>query len=190
MQKTNTKGLLFIISGPSGVGKGTIREELMKDKSINLFFSVSMTTREKRPGEENGVDYFFVTKEEFQKNIDSGNLLEWTQYVTNFYGTPRDAVEKMLNEGKNVLLEIEVTGAENVMKKMPEAISIFIAPPSFEELAARLRGRGTETEEVIERRVNTAKKELAFEKQYKYIVVNNNLDDAVNKIKQIIKGVK
>ena len=176
------------MSGPSGVGKGTIREELMKDKSLNLFYSVSMTTRNMRPGEVNGREYYFVSKEEFQKNIDNDNLLEWAEYVGNRYGTPRDKVEDMRNDGKNVLLEIDVKGTANVLSKVDDVISIFIAPPSFEELANRLKGRGTETEEVIKNRVETARKELEYKSQYKYIVINDNLDDAVNEIRQIIKS--
>ena len=176
------------MSGPSGVGKGTIREKLMEDKSLNLFYSVSMTTRNMRPGEVNGREYYFVSKEEFQKNIDNDNLLEWAEYVGNRYGTPRDKVEDMRNDGKNVLLEIDVKGTANVLSKVDDVISIFIAPPSFEELANRLKGRGTETEEVIKNRVETARKELEYKSQYKYIVINDNLDDAVNEIRQIIKS--
>ena len=176
------------MSGPSGVGKGTIREELMKDKSLNLFYSVSMTTRNMRPGEVNGREYYFVSKEEFQKNIDNDNLLEWAEYVGNRYGTPKDKVEDMRNDGKNVLLEIDVKGTANVLSKVDDVVSIFIAPPSFEELANRLKGRGTETEEVIKNRVEAARKELEYKSQYKYIVINDNLDDAVNEIRQIIKS--
>lgn len=187
MEKLNKKGLLLIMSGPSGVGKGTIREALMEDKSLNLFYSVSMTTRNMRPGEVNGREYYFVSKEEFKKNIESGNLLEWAEYVGNFYGTPKDKVEAMRSEGKNVLLEIDVKGTENVLSKVDDVISIFIAPPSFDELANRLRGRGTETEEVIANRVETARKELEFQKQYKFVVINDKLENCVDEIRRIIK---
>lgn len=176
------------MSGPSGVGKGTIRELLMEDKSLNLFYSVSMTTRNMRPGEVNGREYYFVSKDEFQKNIDSGNLLEWAEYVGNRYGTPKDKVEGMRAEGKNVLLEIDVKGTANVLKKVDDVISIFIVPPSFEELANRLKGRGTESDEVIANRVATAKKELEFKSQYKYVVINDKLEDAVKEIADIIKS--
>ena len=130
------RGLLIIMSGPSGVGKGTIREKLMEDKTLNLFYSVSMTTRNPRPGEQDGREYYFVSKEDFQKNIDNGNLLEWAEFVGNRYGTPKDKVEKMRDEGKNVLLEIDVKGTSQVLSKLDknDVISIFIAPPSLEEL--------------------------------------------------------
>ena len=187
MSKNNKRGLLIIMSGPSGVGKGTIREELMKDKSLNLFYSVSMTTRNMRPGEVNGREYYFVTKEDFMKQVADDNLLEWAEYVGNCYGTPRDKVEAMRNEGKNVLLEIDVKGAENVFKKVPDVVSIFIAPPSVEELRNRLRGRGTESEEVINNRVNAAAKELEYKALYKHVVINDKLEDAVEEIRQIIK---
>ena len=161
------------MSGPSGVGKGTIREMLMEDKSLNLFYSVSMTTRKMRPGEVNGREYYFVTREEFMKNVEKDNFLEWAEYVGNCYGTPSDKVENMRLEGKNVLLEIDVKGAANVFKKVPDVVSIFIAPPSVEELGNRLRGRGTESEEVIANRVSQAAKELEFKHLYKYVVIND-----------------
>ena len=188
MENNKKKGLLLIMSGPSGVGKGTVREKLMEDKSLNLFYSVSMTTRNMRPGEVNGREYYFVTKEDFMKQVANDNLLEWAEYVGNCYGTPRDKVEDMRNEGKNVLLEIDVKGAENVFKKVPDVISIFIAPPSVEELRNRLRGRGTESEEVINNRVSAAAKELEYKKFYKYVVINDKLEDAVEEIRQIIKS--
>lgn len=175
------------MSGPSGVGKGTIRELLMEDKSLNLFYSVSMTTRNMRPGEVNGREYYFISRDEFMKNVENGNLLEWAEYVGNCYGTPKDKVEDMRNDGKNVLLEIDVKGCTDVLKKVPDAISIFIAPPSVEELANRLRGRGTETEEVIANRTKTAIKELEYQKNYEFVVINDKLEDAVDEIRQIIK---
>lgn len=182
------RGLLIIMSGPSGVGKGTIREELMKKNDLNLHYSVSMTTRGMRPGEVNGREYYFVSREEFDKNIEKDNLLEWAEFVGNRYGTPRDKVEQMRNEGKNVMLEIEVNGTVQVLNKVRDdgVISIFIAPPSLEELENRLRGRGTESEEVIKSRVAKASIEFGFKDQYKYIVVNDELDKAVEEVRQII----
>ena len=182
------RGLLIIMSGPSGVGKGTIREKLMEDKTLNLFYSVSMTTRNPRPGEVNGREYYFVSKEEFQKNIDNGNLLEWAEFVGNRYGTPRDKVEKMRDEGKNVLLEIDVKGTSQVLSKLDpnDVISVFIAPPSIEELRNRLRGRSTETEEVINNRVAQAERELAQRVNYRFVVVNDKLEDAVEDFRKII----
>ena len=182
------RGLLIIMSGPSGVGKGTIREELMKKDDLNLHYSVSMTTRGMRPGEVNGREYYFVSREEFDQNIKNDNLLEWAEFVGNRYGTPRDKVEQMRNEGKNVMLEIEVNGTAQVLNKVHDegVISIFIAPPSIEELEKRLRGRGTESDEVIKSRVAKATQEFAFKDQYKYIVVNDDLSKAVDEVRQII----
>ena len=182
------RGLLIIMSGPSGVGKGTIREELMKKDDLNLHYSVSMTTRGMRPGEINGREYYFVSREEFDQNIKNDNLLEWAEFVGNRYGTPRDKVEQMRNDGKNVMLEIEVNGTAQVLNKVHDegVISIFIAPPSLEELEKRLRGRGTESDEVIKSRVAKATQEFAFKDQYKYIVVNDDLSKAVDEVRQII----
>ena len=188
MKNANKKGLLLIMSGPSGVGKGTVRELLMEDKSLNLFYSISMTTRNIRPGEVNGREYYFVSRDEFEKNVEKDNLLEWAEYVGNYYGTPKDKVEQMRNEGKNVLLEIDVKGAENIFKKVPDVVSIFITPPSIEDLAERLRGRGTENEEIIQNRISTAIKELEYRHLYKHIVVNDKLEDTVNEIRKIIKS--
>ena len=184
------RGLLIIMSGPSGVGKGTIREKLMEDRSLNLFYSVSMTTRNPRPGEVNGREYYFVSKEEFQRNIDNGNLLEWAEFVGNRYGTPRDKVEKMRDEGKNVLLEIDVNGTSQILSKLDpnDVISVFIAPPSIEELGNRLRGRSTESEEVIQNRVAQAARELEESKKYRFVVVNDKLEDAVEDFRKIIKS--
>ena len=182
------RGLLIIMSGPSGVGKGTIREELMKKDDLNLHYSVSMTTRGMRPGEVNGREYYFVSREEFDQNIAKDNLLEWAEFVGNRYGTPRDKVEQMRDQGKNVMLEIEVNGTAQVLEKVQDGgvLSIFIAPPSLEELENRLRGRGTETEEVIKSRVAKATHEFGFKDQYKFIVVNDKLDKAVDDVRQII----
>lgn len=182
------RGLLIIMSGPSGVGKGTIREKLMEDKSLKLFYSVSMTTRKPRPGEVDGREYYFVTRDEFEDNIKRGNLLEWAEFVGNCYGTPKDKVEKMRDEGKNVLLEIDVNGTSQVLSKLDpnDVISVFIAPPSLEELEARIRGRSTETDDVIKNRLAQASRELSQKEQYRFVVVNDKLEDAVEEIRQII----
>lgn len=182
------KGLLIILSGPSGVGKGTVRELLMKDPSLNLFYSVSMTTRNKRPHEVEGKDYYFVSKEEFLSNLNRGNLLEHAEFVGNYYGTPKDKVEKQLEEGKNVLLEIDVQGTLTVLEKMKDCVSIFLLPPSLSSLEDRIRGRSTETEEVIEKRLDKARKELEMAKFYKYQVLNDVVSNAANKIASIIKN--
>lgn len=176
------------MSGPSGVGKGTIRNKLFEKNDLNLFYSVSMTTRKPRPGEVDGQDYYFVSREEFDKNIENGNLLEWAEFVGNRYGTPKDKVEKMREEGKNVLLEIEVNGTSQVLEKVNDVVSIFILPPSLEELESRIRGRSTESEEVIKERLAKATKELDFQKQYKFKVVNDNIDVAVEEVRNIIKN--
>lgn len=181
------RGLLIVLSGPSGVGKGTVREKLFQDESLNLAYSISMTTRLPRPKEQNGVDYFFVTNEEFEKNIESGELLEHAQFVGNYYGTPKSYVEHLLDEGKNVVLEIEVQGALQVISKCPDALTIFLVPPSFEELERRIRGRKTEKEEVIKERLDKAKKELATKDNYKYVVVNDEVVKAKEAIADIIK---
>lgn len=189
-EKKTKRGLLIIMSGPSGVGKGTIREELMKNNTLNLFYSVSMTTRSMRPGEVNGREYYFVSREEFDRNIESGNLLEWAEFVGNRYGTPKDKVDASRAEGKNVLLEIEVKGTSQVLSKVngDDVISIFIAPPSIEELEKRIRGRSTETDDVIKSRLARAVQEYEYKSQYKYVVINDKLEDAVEEIRQIIKS--
>lgn len=183
-----SKGLLIILSGPSGVGKGTVRAELFKDETLNLCYSISMTTRLPRPLEKDGVDYFFVSKEEFEDKIEKGELLEYAQFVGNYYGTPLSYVERLLNEGKNVMLEIEVQGALQVIEKRPDAVSIFLLPPSFEELESRIRGRSTETDEVVLKRLNQAKGEIMLKDRYKYHVVNDDLLKAKDEIASIIKS--
>ncbi len=183
------RGLLIIMSGPSGVGKGTVRLELIKDKSLNLFYSVSMTTRSPRSGEKDGEDYYFVSMEEFNRQIQAGNLLEYAEFVGNKYGTPKDKVELKRDEGFNVLLEIEVNGTAQVLSKTKDdkdVISIFLMPPSLEELERRIRGRSTESEDVIKRRLDRSKEECALKDNYEYVVINDNLSSCVNKIKDII----
>lgn len=181
------RGLLIILSGPSGVGKGTVRQELFKDESLNLAYSISMTTRKPRPNEKDGIDYFFVEEDEFLKKIDNGELLEYAQFVGNYYGTPQFYVEQLLDEGKNVVLEIEVQGALQVMAKRPDALTIFLVPPSFEELERRIRGRRTEPEDVVKERLDKARKEIATKDEYKYVVENDNVELAKQQISKIIK---
>ena len=180
------KGLLIVISGPSGVGKGTVLKEVVKDPELNIGYSISITTREKRPGEENGVNYYFVTRDEFHKAVEDGELLEWTEFVGNCYGTPIKEVERLRNEGKNVLLEIEQDGCSQVRKKVPDTHSIFIIPPSMEELERRIRSRKTEPEEIVQQRLAKAAKEMNNLKDYKYVVCNEDVKLAADIIRVII----
>lgn len=182
------KGLLIVMSGPSGTGKGTVCEELKKDDSI--FVSVSMTSRDMRENEVEGVTYFYTTPDGFEEMIENGKMLEWAKYNGNYYGTPREAVEKMLCEGKNVLLEIEVQGALQVKKSFGEAVLIFVVPPSIEVLRQRLTDRGRESAEEIENRINTAKWEITQASEYNYIVVNDDLSECVNDVFDIIRAEK
>ena len=182
------KGKLIILSGPSGVVKGTVREVLFQDESLNLAYSISMTTRLPRVGEQDGVQYFFVTKEQFEQKIAEDGFLEYATFVGNYYGTPKDYVEKLLNDGKNVVLEIEVQGALQVMAKCPEALTIFLVPPSMEELEKRIRGRRSEEEDIVRQRLDKAKKEIATKDEYKYVVCNDDVQVAKDKIAKIIKG--
>lgn len=183
------KGLLIILSGPSGVGKGTVRKIVMRDKSLNLAYSISMTTREPRAKEKDGVDYFFVSNEEFEENVANGNLLEHAEFVGNKYGTPSDYVEKLRNEGKNVILEIEVNGAKQVLAKIDkkDRVTIFLLPPSIEELESRIRHRRSETEDVIQARLEKAKREMSEQNKYDYVVVNDTVNRAARAIKSIIR---
>ncbi|MCQ2742959.1 MAG: guanylate kinase [Bacilli bacterium] len=182
------KGALIILSGPSGVGKGTVRIELMKHKELNLWFSVSMTTRSPRPGEQDGREYFFVTNDEFEKNLKEDNLLEHAEFVANKYGTPRSKVEEMREKGYNVILEIETKGAAQVMSKFDdsELCTIFILPPSIEELERRIRGRSTESEEVIAGRLAKARGEMDLAKNYQYSVRNVTVSQCADDIAKII----
>lgn len=186
-EEMSKRGLLVVISGPSGVGKGTVLKELMKKKDLNLAYSVSMTTRKQRPGEVDGENYYFVSRDEFEKAVENGELLEHAEFVGNYYGTPLKGVEKLRDEGKNVILEIEVQGAAQVQKKVPDAITIFIVPPSMKELEKRIRGRGTEPEEIIQERLAKAQKELQLTGQYRYVVCNDDADLAADIIGVIIQ---
>ena len=181
------KGLCIVISGPSGVGKGTVIKKFMDDPKLKLSYSVSMTTREKREGEEEGVNYYYVTRQEFEDAIERGELLEHTEFVGNLYGTPLKGVEKIRNEGKNVILEIEVDGCTQVKKKIPDALTIFIVPPSIEELERRIRGRATEPEEVVQERLAKAQNEMEMTNRYKYVICNDDADLAADIIRVIIE---
>ena len=175
------KGSLIVVSGPSGCGKGTVCKELVKDGRFCV--SISATSRKPRDDEEDGVSYFFKTREEFEKLIEEDMLIEYAEYVGNYYGTPKRFVEEKLSEGVNVILEIEVQGAMKIKEKFPEAKLLFLLPPSISELEARLRGRGTESEEAIVKRLQKARTELGYLGQYEYFVVNNTVEQAVEDIK-------
>lgn len=166
------RGVLFVFSGPSGVGKGTLKAKLFEEFADRIVYSVSATTRGPREGEVDGKDYFFISRQEFERRVKNNEFLEHAEFAGNCYGTPRAYVEKLLDSGMNVVLEIDVQGALQVMKSMPECVSVFILPPSFEELEHRLRGRGTETEEKVRERLETAKRELPYAPQYDYQIVN------------------
>lgn len=167
----NKRGLLFVISGPAGSGKSSVVSYLLK---TGLFeFSVSATTRAPRPGEKDGIQYYFVTKEEFSKKIENGEMLEYAEYVGNYYGTPSDAVKRCLSAGKNIILEIEVKGERQVKAKMPDAVTVLILPPDAKILADRLRGRGTEDEATVLKRLEAAKYESAFWDDYDYLISND-----------------
>ncbi len=186
--KLNNRGLLVVISGPSGVGKGTVRKALFEMPNHNLVYSVSMTTRKQRPGEVDGKDYYFVSKEEFEDKIKNGKLLEHAEFVGNYYGTPLDKVNERLNDGQEVVLEIEVEGAQQVKEKMPDCVMIFIAPPSKEALYNRLKKRGTESEEIIQQRIQKANREFKKAYLYDYIVVNDEVKNAADRIIAIIRA--
>lgn len=184
---TKQRGLLVILSGPSGVGKGTVRAAVFKQEDCEYVYSVSATTRSARPGEIDGKDYFFVKREEFESLIANQALLEYAEYVGNYYGTPLDNIEKNLAEGYDVFLEIEVQGASKVRQRMPEGIFIFLAPPSLNELETRLVDRGTDSKEKIAQRMKQAKHEIEMMAEYDYVVVNDQVDNAVRKINAIIE---
>lgn len=180
------RGLLIVLSGPSGVGKGTVRKELFSDPDTNYEYSISMTTRNPREGEVDGVDYFFKTRDEFEQLIREGKLLEYAEYVGNYYGTPLDYVNETLDAGRDVFLEIEVVGAAQVRQKMPDGLFIFLAPPSLSALEDRLIGRGTEEADVISNRIAKAREELEMMNLYDYVVENDEVSHACERINAIV----
>lgn len=182
------RGLLIVFSGPSGVGKGTVRQEIFSTPDHKFEYSVSMTTRQKRPGEVDSVDYFFRTREEFEELIKNGQMLEYAEYVGNYYGTPLTYVNETLDKGIDVFLEIEVQGALQVKKKVPDGVFIFLTPPDLDELKDRLVGRGTDSEEVIRQRIERAKEEIALMREYDYAVVNDEVPLADERVKRIIEA--
>lgn len=189
MSGDNLASRLVVLAGPSAVGKSTVVHRLRSDVD-RLYFSVSMTTRAPRPGEVDGVDYFFVTPDQFQENIDRGLMLEWADIHGGIQrsGTPAAPVQEALSQGRPVLVEVDLEGARNVKSMMPEALSVFLAPPSWEVLVERLTGRGTEPEDVIARRLETAQEELACQGEFDHVVVNEDVDDAVSDISDILQG--
>lgn len=186
------KGLLIILSGPSGVGKGTVRKQIQKYNAIDFVYSVSMTTREPRNREVNGIDYYFVSKEEFQANIDKGNFLEWAEFVGNRYGTPKDKVEELRNQGKNVFLEIEIKGATQVLENVRKdhdnrVISFFLMPPNLSDLEERIRKRKSESEEIIQERLQKGAKEMTMTQNYDHIILNDRIPRAAGEIIYLVK---
>ncbi|MBW8351797.1 guanylate kinase [Bacillus sp. IITD106] len=180
------KGLLIVLSGPSGVGKGTVRQAIFSRPDAKFEYSISMTTRKPREGEVDGVDYFFRSREEFEQLIKEGKLLEYAEYVGNYYGTPLDYVNETLASGKDVFLEIEVQGAKQVREKVPDGLFIFLMPPNLNELESRIVGRGTESIELIRNRMEAAKREIELMSLYDYIVENDHVDLAVERINAIV----
>lgn len=181
------KGILFVVSAPAGCGKDSILEKALA-KDINLSYSVSATTRAMRPGETEGISYYFKSREEFEDMLSKGELLEHTEYCGNYYGTPKQVVTESLENGQNVVLKIEIEGAGNVKKMMPDAVLIFILPPSMQELSRRLHKRGTEDEETIQKRLKQAETEISFAGNYDYVIVNGDLDTAVSDLVAIVKA--
>ena len=189
MEKKAKKGLLIILSGPSGVGKETVRQRLEEIRKFNLVYSISMTTRQPRNQEVDGVNYYFVSQEEFKKNIANDNFLEYAKFVGNYYGTPKDKVEALRNQGLNVLLEIEINGAKQVLSKVKDdrVISFFLMPPSLEDLEARIRKRKTESEEVIAERLHKGKEEMTMTENYDYVILNDKVNRAAKEISDLIE---
>jgi len=184
----NKKGILTVISGFSGSGKGTVVNKLLSDYKDDYSLSVSATTRKPRTGEEDGKHYFFISKEEFESKIKQSGFIEWAEYVGNYYGTPREYVENKLSEGKNVILEIEMQGGLQIKKQYPEAVLVFMVPPSANELRERLVNRGTEDIETINKRLERAADEIKFISDYDYIVINNEIDVCSEEIHNIIEA--
>jgi guanylate kinase len=183
------EGLLIVFCGPSGVGKGTILK-VAKERNNNIRYSVSATTRNPRQGEVDGESYFFKSVSEFKSMIENNELVEWVEYCGNYYGTPKKYIQDTLSQGFNVVLEIEVEGAVNIKKMYPDAVTIFVLPPTFEELKNRLKGRGTENIEVIEKRLSRAKEELKIVGKFDYIIINDDIDNAANDLNNILLAEK
>ena len=184
-----SKGILLVVSAPAGCGKDSLLEKALM-LNDNLYYSVSATSRAMRPGETDGISYLFRTREQFEEMIRNGELLEYTEYVGNYYGTPKKAVTDMLEAGKDVILKIEIEGAANIKKLFPDCTMVFILPPSFIELDRRLHKRGTETDEVISQRLEKAKKELSFAENYDYLITNDALEDAVDDFLAVVRAEK
>ena len=189
MNNENKKGLLIILSGPSGVGKETVRTRLDKIRKFELTYSISMTTRSPRNEEVDGVNYYFVSEAEFKKNIENDNFLEYAKFVGNYYGTPKDKVEALRDAGHNVLLEIEINGARQVMSKVNDegVISFFLMPPSLSALEDRIRNRKTESEEIIRERLNKGKEEMTMTDDYDYVILNDKVNRAAKEISDLIE---
>ncbi len=183
------RGLLMVVSGPAGAGKGTICGAFM-ERHPEVHLSVSATTRAPRAMEQEGIHYYFLHKQQFEQMIQDGNLIEWAKFCDNYYGTPRAIVEEKLAAGQDVLLEIEVQGAMQVKEKFPEAVLIFVLPPSMEELRSRIIGRGTETMDVINKRMARAEEELNMAQQYDYFILNDVIEDAVNRLESVVQAEK
>ena len=182
------KNKLFVISGSSGVGKGTVIKEFLA-QNPNFVLSISCTTRRPREGEVDGVNYFYLSKEDFLKSVENNEFLEWAEFAQNLYGTKKSFVQKCFDEGKNVILELETTGALNIKRQIPNSVLIFIAPPSLEELEARLRGRRTEDEAAIQKRLAEVKEEIERAKLYDYKILNDSVQNAVKSLQIIVNGV-
>ena len=182
------RGLLIVLSGPSGVGKGTVRKAIFESEGNEFEYSISMTTRKMREGEVEGLDYFFRSREEFEALIQAGKMLEYAEYVGNYYGTPLDYVNQTLDEGKDVFLEIEVQGAMKVKEQVPDGVFIFLTPPDFDELKSRIVNRGTDDLAVIDERMKVAREEVGMMRHYDYAVVNDKVELAVDRIKKIIES--
>ena len=190
MIKSKNTGQIIVISAPSGAGKGTIIKELLKRDNKTRWLSISATSRPIRPGEEEGVNYYYLTQEDFKEKIKQGYFLEYTNYAGNYYGTPKEIIKQKIEDGTDVILEIEIDGASTIKKLIPEALFIFIMPPSIKELVKRLKGRGTEDNEKILRRFHEAYKEINEVTKYNYVVVNDEVENAVNKIEEILAAEK
>lgn len=188
MIRSKSTGQIIVISAPSGAGKGTVIKELLKNDPNTRWLSVSATSREKRPGEEEGINYYYISEKEFKEKIDNDYFLEYTNYAGNYYGTPKEYIKEKINKGIDVILEIEIEGAMNIKKLIPEAIFIFIMPPSLKDLVKRLKGRGTESNEKIIKRFHEAYKEINEVTKYNYVVINDTIPNAVEKIESILKA--